>query len=773
MKNLSYIWLLAAAVLLAAGCSTTRRLADGEVLYTGVRKMEVEHAEGEKMPSAVESAVKSPLSVKPNNPLFSPYVRTPLPIGLWAYNAFYTERQTGVKAWIFRNFAKKPVLMSDVKPELRTSVVQDILDNHGYFGSTARYEIIPKKNPKKARVSYFVDVARPWYLGNVEYPPVKDSVTRVIDSLKAGSLIREGGRYDIDTLSDERVRITNYLRNNSYYYFRPDYIEYLADTTRQRYEVDLRMVMASGIPAAALQPYRIGDVNIQIYSSIGRGDADTSSYNDMKIWYQKPLRVRPKIFRRTLTFEPGQPAKVDEINSTLTNLTKLGIFRYVNMTVTPLDSLKAGDDKLDLTLTMAMDNPIDAELEVDFSYKSSSFIGPKAGFSIRNKNFLKGGEVFSVKLNGGYEWQTGNTSSQVNASTINSYEFGLNASLMLPRLVAPGFILKRDRNNYDNRTTYQIGADLLNRPKFFKMLSLNGSFSYDFQTSPVSFHNLTLFKLTYNRLLSTTAEFDETMRSNEAIRRSFENQLIPSLSYTYTLNRRVGRSGRDQIVWTSTAMSAGNLFAGLFKLFRAKGTYTIFGNPFSQFVKGTTELKYYKQLGKGDNMTLATRFMVGAGHAYGNWPYLPYTEQFTIGGANSIRAFTIRSLGPGSYRPPKDKAFGYFDQAGTFKLEANLEFRFRIVGDLHGAVFLDAGNIWLLENDPARPGGKLTGRDFFRDIATGTGAGLRYDLSFLVIRADLGIGIHTPYPNPDKKGYYNIPRFKDGLGFHLAIGYPF
>ncbi len=757
MKRILYILTIAAIVV---SCSTTRRLGEADTLYTGVRKMEFT---GNELPAGIESAVRDPLSVKPNNPLYSPYIRTPLPVGLWAWNAFYTTRQTGFRAWLMRNFAKKPVLISDVKPELRAVVVRD---NHGYFNSWSSYEILPR-GKKKARVSYRIDVAPPWHYGTVEFPPVQGPVTRLIDSLSRTSKLRTGERYDVDSISDERIRMTNLLRSRAYYYFRPEYIEPYADTTLRRGEVQLRMLLADDVPHAALQPYRIGDIDINIYSVDGRGAMVDTSYNGMKIRYQEPLRVRPKIFRRTLVgISPGRSARVEAMNSTLTRLTKLGIFRYVNLSVTPLDSLAEGDDTIDLTLSMAMDTPMEAELEADFSYLSSSFIGPKASVGLRHKNFLHGGEVFSVKFNGGYEWQTGNTGDQV-GSAINSYELGLTASLMLPRVVAPNPIIRRLRNRYDNRTTYQVNGELLNRPKFFKMMSLGGSFSYDFQTARQSFHNLTLFRLTYNRLLSTTDEFDARMEENEAIRRSFENQLVPSLSYTYTFDRTF--SG-NRIVWQSTVTSAGNLFAAVHHLMGGHGTGKIFGNPFSQFVKGQSEVKLYMPL--NDRFTIASRLSVGAAHAYGNWPYMPYPELFTIGGANSIRAFTIRSLGPGSYRPPEGKRFGYFDQAGTFKLEANIELRIKILGGLHGAIFADAGNIWLLDDDPDRPGGKITARNILDQIATGTGVGLRYDLSFFVIRADAGIGLHLPY-STSRKGYYNIPRFRDGLGLHLAIGYPF
>ena len=269
-----------------------------------------------------------------------------------------------------------------------------------------------------------------------------------------------------------------------------------------------------------------------------------------------------------------------------------------------------------------------------------------------------------------------------------------------------------------------------------------------------------------------TESFDKTMDENPAIAMSFRNQFVPSINYTYTFDKTYGATGNRRFYWQNSVTSAGNLLSGILRAFGQRQPQTLFGNRFSQFVKEVSEVKFYHRLGRRNNW-LATRFLVGVGYAYGNSEVMPYSEQFYIGGANSIRAFTIRSLGPGSYRPPADDRNGYLDQTGDFKLEANVEYRFGIMGRLNGAVFLDAGNIWLLKSDPKRPGAELKWKGLLDEIALGTGFGLRYDISYLVIRADLGIGLHTPYPNPDKKGYYNISSFKDGLGFHLAIGYPF
>ena len=215
---------------------------------------------------------------------------------------------------------------------------------------------------------------------------------------------------------------------------------------------------------------------------------------------------------------------------------------------------------------------------------------------------------------------------------------------------------------------------------------------------------------------------------------------------------------------------AGNLFWCVYQLAGKHHNKELFGTPFSQFVKGSTQLVYNRRLW-GENW-LVSRVAVGAAHAYGNSTEVPYAEQFYVGGANSVRAFTVRSLGPGSYRPPQDVRDSYFDQTGTFKFEANVEYRFPIIGPVHGAVFLDAGNVWLLKKDELRPGGELQAKTFLRDIALGTGAGLRLDISMLVVRADLGIGIHAPYAT-SRRGYYNMETFGSSLAFHLAIGYPF
>lgn len=767
-KNIrNSIVLLAAAALLAA-CSTTRRLGADEVLYTGVKKIRIEPDSGVVLSAAAESAVKEPLSVAPNNPLYSPYLRTPLPIGLWAWNYFYTPREKGFKYWFYKRLAKQPVLISKVQPELRTRVAEQVLENYGYFGSRASDSLLYRKHGRKAKVNYTLRIAPPFRYAEISYPAVEGGLKPLVDSMHATSLLRTGAQYNLDTLTLERQRIARLLRNRGYYYFRPEYLEYLADTTISPQRVAVRLNLKPNIPAVALKPYRVGDITVRL-TNIRPGPTDTLRLRNATVIAQQPMKIRPKILARALALEPGQLFTVDAQSRTQTSLNKLGIFRSVNLSVTPLDSLR-GADTLDVTLDAQFDYPLEAALETDVTTKSNSFIGPGITFKLSNNNLFRGGEVLALKLNGSYEWQTGNRNSGGRSSRLNSYELGLNANLNIPRLLLPASMTRRLR--YPGSTSFQLGVDLMNRPSFFRLIAFSGSAGYNFQTSPYSHHGLTVFKLTYNKLLHTTESFDRTMDENPAIARSFRNQFVPSIGYTYTFDKTYGATGNRRLYWQNSVTSAGNLLSGILRAFGERQPQNLFGNRFSQFAKEVSELKFYHRLGRRNNW-LATRLLVGVGYAYGNSEVMPYSEQFYIGGANSIRAFTVRSLGPGSYRPPRDDRNGYLDQTGDFKLEANVEYRFGLLGKLGGAVFLDAGNIWLLKNDPKRPGAELKWKGFLNEIALGTGFGLRYDISVLVIRADLGIGLHTPYPNPDKKGYYNISSFKDGLGFHLAIGYPF
>ena len=757
--------------LLSWSCSTTKNLPEGAVLYTGISKIEIQQPDASEAGRSTVEEVEAALAYPPNNALLgSSSVRVPFPFGLWVYNAF-VNKEGKVSRWIFNKLAAKPVLISTVNPDVRVKVARNLLNEYGYFNGATSYALVPdKKDPRKAKIAYQVTMNQPYTIDSILYVRMRNRVDSLLPRLSSERLIRKGDNFNVVRLQEERERIADRLRDNGYYYFRPEYMIYQADTTITPGKVSLRIVPKEGMPRNALIPWKLGNVDFYLNGYRNEQPTDSIRYKDLTIHYEGKLRVRPKVLYDRLYFRPGDRYSQTQQERSQTALARLGIFRYAEFQYAPRDTMRR-QDTLDLRIHTVYDLPLDGELELNVTAKSNDQIGPGAVFSVTKRNMFGGGETFGVKLRGSYEWQTGNK-LDAGGSKINSYELGLSTTLTFPRLLFPT-LGKRDLN-FPATTTFRIYADQLNRARFFKMLSFGGDASYEFQPSATSHHSVTPFKLAYNLLQHTTAEFDSIADSNKALMKSLQDQFVPSMSYTYTYDDSPITTKRHHVWLQGSITQAGLLMNAAYaiagKPFDKEGK-KLFGNPFAQFIKGTVEAHYNYQL--GENQRLVGRIMAGAIYSYGNARTAPYNEQFYVGGANSVRAFTIRSIGPGRYYQSSDEnKYAYIDRTGDLKFEANLEYRFPIMGDLHGATFLDCGNIWLLREDPDRPGGRLKAGHFFKDLALGTGFGFRYDMDFLVIRFDVGIGLHLPYET-GKSGYYNLPRFKDGMGYHFAIGYPF
>lgn len=732
--------------------------------------MKIETPPKLKLKGPEKSALTSPMSYPPNNPLFAPYVRSPFPIGLWVYN-WHIKKEKGLKWWLYRKLAKEPVLISDVQPELRLKMVENNMKDFGFFGLESRYEIIPRKrNPKKAKISYWVKLPDPFRYSSVDLWGWKGQMDSLVRQSMRFSLLKAGEQYDVNVLEQERQRISDILRNRGYYYFQPQYIEFLADTTRRHGEVDLRIGLKQGIPEVAFHPYIIRNVDVSLFGNDDSDRRDTLEYDRLQMDYSPPQTLKPKILSQAVKVRPGQLYTARRQNRTQSGIVQLGVFKFVNLTINPVDT--SYGRKLDYKISADYALPIETEVEVDIASKSNNLLGPGLILSLNNKNMFKRAETFSLKLTGAYEWQVGGEKTTKGRSgLINSYELGVNLNLSVPRLLVPGFL--KSGKDRQERTHFQIGTDFLNRHSYFRMISFWGSATYDFNSSRRNYHSVVPFKLNYTHLLRTSHEFDSTLNKNPAIALSFKDQFIPSMSYTYTFDRAATYRNPNRLFWQTSITQAGNIISGIQYLAGKRGEgREILGNRYSQFLKLTSEIIKYRQV--SENSQVAMRLMGGIGYAYGNSRVMPYSEQFYIGGANSIRAFQIRSIGPGSYHPEKRSVTAYLDQTGDIKLEGNIGYRFKIAGRLNGAVFVDAGNVWLLRKEKERPGGEFRLKDLWREIALGTGFGLRYDITYIVIRADLGVALHAPY-NTGKPGYFNIRNydFRDGLVLNLAIGYPF
>lgn len=747
------------------GCSTTRRIGDGEILYTGLKGVEISTPGNDKFPAELKASLTDAVAVKPNNALLgSSSVRYPFPLGLWVYNN-WSNPPKGFKHWLYEKLAATPVLVSDVRPEVRIHMIDQYLDNNGYFSGSSSYELIKKRNKKKASIKYHIAAGHPYLLDSIILLPDTTHLYHIIDSVaRCSKYLQIGSRYSTDSLSALRIAIANDVRNRGYYYFRPEYLQYLADSTIKRGSIALRMSIAENIPSLAVARYHTGNITTYIYRNRGGGIPDTVETPRGQVIRYMPSRLRDELIPSCIVFREGQVFSVRQMNVTQTRLARLGIFNDISIEV-ERDTISSStdDNLLNIAIKCTYDRPIEASIEANVSSKSNSYLGPGVTLGLTNRNLFGGGEFLNVSLTGSYEWQTGSGKKN---SVFNSYELGLNATLAFPRLLAPKIVPRSHRNL--NWTRLSLGADLLNRPHYFKLAQFDAGVSYDWQSSRYISNTFTPFKLTYNKLQHTTASFDSIMNANPAIALSFQSQYIPQMSYNFVYDRYMNRNNTINV--QVLLQEAGNIFWSIYELCGQKGKKTLFKTPFSQFVKGYGQIVYGRRF--FGSYWWVSRIGIGAAYAYGNSSEVPYSEQFYCGGANSVRAFTVRSIGPGSYRAPVGLVNGYFDQTGTFIFLANTEYRFPILGPLNGAIFLDAGNVWTLKNEAERPGGKLRADSFLKNLAFGTGLGLRFDISMLIIRGDLGIGIHAPYET-GKHGYYNMESFRKSLAFHLAIGYPF
>lgn len=734
--------------------------------------------------SAVREEIEVALAAAPNNSILgSSSVRWPLPIGLWIYNSFVDRAEKGFGKWMFNSFAATPVFISTVNPQLRSQVAQNTLRNFGFFRGRVEHEVLQQKNPRKAKVAYSVYPGPLFKLGKIEYMHFNN----ITDSLMAASAnkseLHTGDAFSVLNLDAERKRLSTLFRNNGFYYFRPEYIQYRADTINTPYTVGLQVRPNPKMPAQANNRYYMGRTRItilrnddpfEITDSIvpRRSDDFTMRWHARKGDRKKDGRPRTPLrlgaIRHNLFYQRGSLYRNNIHEFMQDKLTGMGIFSNVRVNYVPRDT-SATCDTLDVEVFGILDKQYDSELEAKVTNKSNGLLGPGISWGMTKRNALRGAETVNFKVYGSYEWQTGVDARNSNNGLINSFELGAAMTLTYPRLKFFGLARPLNRRAQAS-TVYKFDIDWMNRASYFQMVSLGGRIAYTYQRKRRIKHELVPFRLDYDLLVRRTATFDSIMNANQALYVSMRDQFVPSMSYTMTYST-TKRDTRNQ-AFILSAKEAGNVISGIYAiagrpwLERNKG---LFGVPFAQYLKLTAE--YRQTFPITSRSSIAARAMAGVVWSYGNSTMAPYSDLFNVGGANSIRAFGVRTIGPGSYHPA-GSGWSYVDQVGDFKLEANVEYRFPIISSLYGAVFLDAGNVWLLEADDSRPGGNLGSGSFWRQIALGTGVGLRYDFDFLVLRFDIGVGLHAPY-DTGKKGYYNMHRFGDSLGFHIAVGYPF
>ena len=806
IRLMKQLYMLTFVLLTLTACSTTSSIPDDDHLFVGLTKISYDDPADKHHRQNLEETkveVEAALATAPNGALFgSSYYRTPFPYGLWIWNHF-SDKEGKFAEWMTRSFGKQPVLMSAVNPALRASVAQQVLKNHGYMHGRVSYDIVQQHNPKKQKIGY-----------NVSFGPLLtvDSIAYVgfsgeADSLIASSqpAIKKGDAFTVAALDAERKRISEAFRNNGYFYYQPSYSIFLADTISSKSKqlatensdsqgpkASLRFQLAGDLPPEANRQWYIGHVDISMRKSFMEelSDSIRGRFFTFRFNGRKPP-LRPRVLMGSMRIRPRQPYSYDKYLETLSKLNATGLFSMIDISYTPRDTT-ATCDTLDVSLNCMFERPYDFYVETNFMKRTIGRMGPQMKVGLTKRNAFHGGEKLDINLHGSYEWATHGTSESMNA-----YEYGADAAIEFPRIVAPFFGSNRQfrqrsaggiprtstptprrRRFFSTPTTLlKFSSDVVRRPNYYKMHIVSGELTYRWQTSANSRHEFSPLTVKYQFMNSHTALFDSILISSPFLMATMDDYFIPQMRYTYIYTSPTGTM--NPIRWETTLSEAGNLTSVAMMAFGKKWNEQekeLFKNVYSQFVRLETDFTKTWQL--STSTQLVGHLHGGVIYAFGNTDYAPFSELFYIGGANSVRAFPIRGYGPGRFLP-LDNSYSYLFQTGDISLVGNLELRHRLFGNLHGALFLDAGNVWNIDklyDDPDVI--DVFGETRFHadkaisQMALGTGVGLRYDLDFLILRLDWGIGLHVPYPT-SKHGFYNIDRFRDAQTLHFAIGYPF
>ena len=769
----------------------TKHIPEGDQLFTGLEDMEyvtVQENDSVKRNDergaqnfiSTQEELEAALAAKPNGSLFgSSYHRVPFSWGVTVYNK-YSEKDTKFARWMTKTFGKQPVLMSWVNPGLRASVGNNVLRNHGYFHGNVEYQTITQKNPKEAKIRYTITPGRLYYIDSIAYLGYPAEADSMIHATLDDALIHRGDPFVVSSIEAERQRISTLLRNNGYYYYQPEYASYLADTFLVDGKAQLQLRLANEVPPEATHKWYIGRININMRKSFMEQPTDSFRGRFLTIRYSgKKPPVRPRVLLADMKLRPRKAYSYEDYLETSSKINATGLFSMTQFQFTPRDK-----DTLDLTLNCTFNKPWDFYIETDVNARTIGRVGPELKMGVTRRNAFRGAEKIDVNVHGSYEWATSNGSS------MNNYEYGADASVEFPRIIAP-FVsnklfsrdkktgrIRRRRMFFSTPTTMAKAAtNIIYRPGYYKMHVVSGEWTYRWQTSECSRHEFSPLTVKYQFMNSHTAEFDSVMNINPYLRATMQDYFIPEMRYTYTYTSP--STMMNPIRWETTIAESGNVVA-LYDVVTGKSwnekNKTMFRNPYSQFLKLETDFTKTWTLDRFSKVV--GHVNAGVIYAYGNSDWLPNSELFYVGGANSIRAFAVRGLGPGDFPGISNKAYSYLLQNGDIKLVMNLEYRRQLFGSLYGAIFLDAGNVWNMNDNPDE-NSSLAGYDttfrlknLGKQIALSTGIGIRYDLDFLILRLDWGLGLHVPYET-DRSGYFNAHTFKGDQTLHFAIGYPF
>lgn len=750
-------------------CSGTKYVPEGAFLLD---KVAVQADNNDTKSTDLSTYIRQ----KPNNRWFS-VIKTQL----YIYNLSGRDSTKWYNRML-RRIGDAPVVYSEYDTQRSQEELKKAVQNMGYMGAEVYTDKKIKK--KKIEVTYRVASGKPYIVRSVKLDVKDKKIAEYLQNDSANSLLRPGMLLNVNKLDNERQRITSFLQQNGYYRFNKDFISYSADTVRSTYLVDLTLHLLQFKAYTDNEPsdhkqYKIGKVSFITDYDVLQSSAlssieinDSIHYKNYPIYYKDNLYLRPKVLVDNLQIRPGELYNERNVQRTYNNFGRLSALKYTNVRF--FDTQVADTNLLNCYVLLTKGRHQSVAFEVEGT-NSAGDLGAAASVSFQHRNLFHGSETFMVKLRGAYEAISG---LQQGYSNDNYTEYGVESSINFPSFLFP-FLATDFKNRIRATTEFGLQYNSQQRPEFSRKVA-SASWSYKWSNSRKSQHRFDLLDVSFLYFPWVSDTFKQKYEENNQsyiFEYNYKDRLIVRMGYMFNYNSAGERMANNTIKSNSFSIragleSAGNVMYAISNLTKlsknSDGEYSLLNIPYAQYVKG--DFDFSRNIVIDDKNAIAYHVGVGIAVPYGNSKSIPYIKQYFSGGANSVRGWSVRELGPGSF--PGDG--NYLNQSGDIKFDASIEYRSKLFWLLQGALFVDAGNIWTIKEYENQPGGQFDISKFYKQIAFAYGLGIRIDLDYLVFRIDGGMKALNPAYSSGKQRYPILnPNFKRDFTFHLAVGYPF
>ncbi|MCL6524603.1 MAG: BamA/TamA family outer membrane protein [Thermoflavifilum sp.] len=801
LRQQGFSLLLICWALMVASCSNTKYLAQNQALLIS---NEI-RLKGENLTKNERENIRNDLSSS-SILLQAPNYKTLriARIGLWLYNHVDTTgKGNRLLSWLInKNWLKPPVIYDSNQTHKTVENMLDYLINQGYFRATVNDQVHIRK--QKARVTYLVNTGKNFLINQISYRISDTAIRKIVLADTSLSLLHKGIPYKTDLLINERERIARLLNDHGYYHFSTDDILFVVDTintsllktttnpfesifnvfsasrSREKPTLNIEVVINQPEDSSDFHQYYIRKINVFPDLPLNINSIDTNQFYKIPeryftIFTRRNL-FRPRVFMRALYFRPGDLYSRTAYEQTVRQLNSLNQWKFVNVQFHELQVNDTG--WLDANIYLIPEKRQEVGISLEGTTGSDYELGSSIGLSYMNRNIHRAANILTVSLKGGVELDS--------ALNIYAQEMSGQINLNFPRFIVP-FDLRRLSRFANAKTNLNTGFDYMNRIDFYKFQNYYASFGYTWNETQTKSWIVKPFVLAYNKYSNFSPAFQQELDSNQFLRNSFQSVFLEGENISFIYNNQLSANQRQFNYFRIDLDESGLLLEGidgmLKLLSRNQTDFTRLTTlRYSQYVKLTAE---YKHFYNWSHATLVSRIMGGVAVPYGGSQAVPYIKQFFAGGPNSMRAWHLRTLGPGSYKYQASSNLVFVDQTGEMKIEGNLEYRFDIlqlfggVSFLKGALFTDVGNIWNLRSDPNKPGAVFRLNKLYQQIAVGSGFGLRLDFNYFLLRLDMATPLKDPsvsahdgwFPNGFRP--FNLKWLGKNLVFSFAVGYPF